>query len=75
MGVFVQNGCIRTKWFCIRAKVVIIGLSCCNRAKWLYFGKSGCIGESWLYSGKVIVYSGKLAVFWQNSCIRANLLS
>ena len=42
-----QNGCIRVKSGCIRAKQVVF------LQKWLYSGKRGCIRARWLYLGKV----------------------
>ena len=50
--VFVQSGCLRSKWL-LRGKVVVFGHSGCIQARWLYLGKSGCV------RAKVVVFGEK----------------
>ena len=69
--LFVESGCIRSKWLssgiavvfrqggCIWAKVVVFG------QKWLFSLKSRCIRANWLYSVKRGCIRAKMVVFGQ----------
>ena len=46
----------------------------CIRANVVVFEQSGCVMEKVVRNWEILLYAGKLFVFWQSGCFRAKVI-